>query len=228
MSRAITASPAARSSNKPVQRPEAAIRDKPVFGHAQMFKIFEVPLRPPSHCHPRLASLLLQQNALNGVTLSFTADLLGYLSSRLASFAMARSTLNLLRTIQVRLRLDPYDCALSSTGPCGHLWIVRGGSERQQPTISLTTTCLSVFVPLNLRDRQPDPLIVQEAHKKSTMTYSKSLFERSICTFLGIALACTLMPEERLNRLLGRTPKTELDERQESYEKPGAFISTCS
>jgi hypothetical protein len=38
------------------------------------------------------------------------------------------------------------------------------------------------------------------------MTSLKTLDERCICTFVGITLNRTLMPDERLNRLLGRTP----------------------
>lgn len=41
----------------------------------------------------------------------------------------------------------------------------------------------------------------------------KTLAERCICTFVGITLARTLMPDERLNRLLGRTPDVDQSQR---------------
>jgi hypothetical protein len=40
------------------------------------------------------------------------------------------------------------------------------------------------------------------------MAFLKTVDERCICTSDGIALARTLLPDERLNRLLGRTPDT--------------------
>lgn len=50
-----------------------------------------------------------------------------------------------------------------------------------------------------------------------TMTFVKSVVECCICTFVGIALARTLLPDERLNRLLGRTP--DVDQSQEGAWK---------
>jgi hypothetical protein len=49
------------------------------------------------------------------------------------------------------------------------------------------------------------------------MTFLKTFVERSILTFLGIALGRTLMPDERINRLLGRTPG--IDQSQEGGTK---------
>lgn len=45
------------------------------------------------------------------------------------------------------------------------------------------------------------------------MTLLKTLAERCICTFVGIALARTVMPDERLDRLLGKTPDIDQSQR---------------
>jgi hypothetical protein len=50
-----------------------------------------------------------------------------------------------------------------------------------------------------------------------TMTFIKTFLERSVLTFIGIAIARTIMPDERLNRLLGRTP--DVDHSQEGGTK---------
>jgi hypothetical protein len=41
------------------------------------------------------------------------------------------------------------------------------------------------------------------------MTFIKTFLERSVLSLIGITLARTLMPDERLNRLLGRTPDVD-------------------
>jgi hypothetical protein len=50
-----------------------------------------------------------------------------------------------------------------------------------------------------------------------TMTFIKTFLERSVLSLIGITLARTLMPDERLNRLLGRTP--DVDQSQEGGTK---------
>lgn len=60
------------------------------------------------------------------------------------------------------------------------------------------------------------------------MTFFKPFIQRSILTFLGIALGRTLMPDERLDRLLGRTPKTnEPRSAQGGYNTEGSDMSEC-
>jgi hypothetical protein len=50
------------------------------------------------------------------------------------------------------------------------------------------------------------------------MTFLKTLVERYICTFVGITLGRTLMPDERLNRLLGRTPDIDQLEEEDTMQ----------